>query len=109
MSRKKPFQKAWIVIPAAVIPVLFVVAVLYAAYVYVPAEDRDYQSPYLETVATAFVETESFRMHYLHEGTGEPLILIHGASTWLYSYRHNLPVTATPLPSSGHPPTTLTR
>lgn len=94
MSRKKSFLKSWIVAITALISLVFIMGVLYAAYVHLPDEDRDCRSSYLEGVATAFVETDSFRIHYLHEGTGEPVILIHGASTWLYSYRDNLPVLA---------------
>lgn len=30
-------------------------------------------------------------MHYVDEGTGEPVILLHGEPTWSYLYRHFIP------------------
>jgi pimeloyl-ACP methyl ester carboxylesterase len=66
----------------------------YGAYVFTPAEDRAWQSPYLKTIRSRFLTTPEFKIHYVHEGDGEPLILIHGGGTWLYSYRRNLPVLA---------------
>ena len=32
-----------------------------------------------------------FRMHYVDEGSGEPIILIHGEPTWSYLYRSFIP------------------
>jgi pimeloyl-ACP methyl ester carboxylesterase len=32
-----------------------------------------------------------FRMHYVDEGVGEPLVLLHGDPTWGYLYRHFIP------------------
>jgi pimeloyl-ACP methyl ester carboxylesterase len=93
MAEKKLSREAWLSIPLAVLCVVLVV-VLYAAYVYVPAEDLDFKSPYLKTVLSNFVDTGSCRIHYVHEGTGEKMILVHGASAWLYSYRDNLPALA---------------
>ncbi len=36
------------------------------------------------------LDTSHFSIHYLHEGTGRPLILIHGGGMWLYSFRHTI-------------------
>ncbi len=34
--------------------------------------------------------TEKFKLHYIRQGSGEPLILLHGGGTWLCSFRHNI-------------------
>ncbi len=38
-----------------------------------------------------FVNTKDFRLHYVHEGSGPPLILLHGGGTWLYCFHKNIP------------------
>lgn len=35
-----------------------------------------------------FLEIESHRMHYLDEGQGEPLLMLHGNPTWSFYYRN---------------------
>ena len=47
-------------------------------------------SHYLSTVASEYLETESFLVHYVKKGSGPPLILIHGGGVWLYTFRHNM-------------------
>jgi pimeloyl-ACP methyl ester carboxylesterase len=42
--------------------------------------------------APHFSETAGFRMHYVDEGSGDPIILIHGEPTWSYLYRKFIPV-----------------
>jgi len=37
--------------------------------------------------APRFSERAGFRMHYVDEGSGEPLVLLHGEPTWGYLYR----------------------
>lgn len=37
-----------------------------------------------------FLPTGDFNIHYIHQGTGPPLILLHGGGTWGYSFRHNI-------------------
>ncbi len=66
-----------------------------AAVRYTPPEERTYRSPYLSTLRSRFVDTASFRIHYVNQGQGEPLVLLPGGGTWLYSFRHNLPALAT--------------
>lgn len=39
-----------------------------------------------------FTSSPGFRMHYVDEGTGQPIILIHGEPTWAYLYRKFIPV-----------------
>ncbi|MEW6602891.1 MAG: alpha/beta fold hydrolase, partial [Nitrospirota bacterium] len=34
------------------------------------------------------LELEMGRMHYVDEGTGEPLVMVHGNPTWSFVYRH---------------------
>ncbi|MDT8273524.1 MAG: alpha/beta fold hydrolase, partial [Desulfomonilia bacterium] len=92
MKRKRLLRMLALLVLAVLL--LGVFAVLYAAYVYDPPEDRAFQSPYLDTVSSEHVKTDAFRFHYLHEGWGEPVVLVHGAATWLYSYRDNLPALA---------------
>lgn len=38
--------------------------------------------------ASHFLEVEGGRMHYLDEGEGEPLLMVHGQPTWSFMYRH---------------------
>lgn len=35
-----------------------------------------------------FTEAPGFRMHYVDEGHGDPLVCLHGEPTWGYLYRH---------------------
>jgi len=37
---------------------------------------------------------EGMRMHHLDEGSGEPILLLHGEPTWSYLYRRMIPVLA---------------
>ncbi len=38
-----------------------------------------------------YFETGDFRMHYVDEGHGEPVVLVHGDPTWGYMYREFIP------------------
>jgi pimeloyl-ACP methyl ester carboxylesterase len=38
-----------------------------------------------------FTTAPGFRMHYVDEGGGDPIILIHGEPTWSYLYRNFIP------------------
>jgi haloalkane dehalogenase len=38
-----------------------------------------------------YVEQEGLRMHYLDEGSGAPVLLLHGEPTWAYLYRKLIP------------------
>lgn len=35
-----------------------------------------------------FMETEGGRLHYVDEGEGEPLVMVHGNPSWSFLYRH---------------------
>src|SRR5215831_7321155 len=41
--------------------------------------------------AAHYTSAPGFRMHYVDEGSGEPIILIHGEPTWAYLYRNFIP------------------
>jgi haloalkane dehalogenase len=38
-----------------------------------------------------YVEQDGLRMHYVDEGTGDPVLLLHGEPTWSYLYRKLIP------------------
>ena len=38
-----------------------------------------------------YVEQDSLRMHYVDEGEGDPVLLLHGEPTWAYLYRKVIP------------------
>lgn len=42
-----------------------------------------------------FFDNEGFRQHYVDEGDGEPIVLLHGEPTWGYLYRYFIPRLAT--------------
>lgn len=66
---------------------------VYLAYGYRPPEEiRPANFPFQVTLQ--IVETERYRFNTVRLGQGKPLVLIHGAGTWLYSYRHSFPVLA---------------
>ena len=44
--------------------------------------------------APHFSNAPGFRMHYVDEGSGEPIFLIHGEPTWSYLYRNFIPTLA---------------
>ena len=37
-------------------------------------------------------EVDGLRLHYVDEGSGEPVVCFHGEPTWAYLYRHMVPV-----------------
>jgi haloalkane dehalogenase len=41
--------------------------------------------------APRYVEQDGLRMHYVDEGAGDPILLLHGEPTWSYLYRKVLP------------------
>jgi haloalkane dehalogenase len=42
-----------------------------------------------------YAEIEGMRMHYLDEGHGDPILLLHGEPDWSYLYRKMIPTLAT--------------
>jgi haloalkane dehalogenase len=54
----------------------------------IPAgEDFDGTWPF----APHFFDGSGFRMHYVDEGSGDPIVLLHGEPTWGYLYRRFIP------------------
>jgi haloalkane dehalogenase len=45
-----------------------------------------------------YAEVDGLRMHYVDEGSGDPIVCFHGEPTWSYLYRKMLP----PLVAGGH-------
>ena len=39
-----------------------------------------------------YVEINGARVHYVEEGTGEPILCLHGEPTWSYLYRKMIPI-----------------
>lgn len=44
--------------------------------------------------APRYHDTDGFEMHYVDEGSGEPIVLVHGDPTWGYLYRTFIPILA---------------
>jgi pimeloyl-ACP methyl ester carboxylesterase len=67
------------------------IALLYLTYVYETPEDRTDTPAYLQWMQTqrldGYVNAGNFRLHYLHEGNGEPIILLPGGGAWIYDLR----------------------
>ena len=53
-----------------------------------------YQYPFKENYA----DIDGQRMHYVDEGSGQPILLLHGEPTWSYLYRKKIP----PLVAAGY-------
>src|SRR5579884_689938 len=68
------------------------------AYAYMPPEDRSETPTYLTYLQDhhldGYVDAGNFRLHYLHEGKGEPLVLLPGNGAWIYSFRAIIPALA---------------
>jgi pimeloyl-ACP methyl ester carboxylesterase len=64
---------------------------VYIAYVYMPPENRSYRSAYLARMKAQHsdhaMDAGHFRLHYIHVGTGEPVILLPGGGGWIYDFR----------------------
>ena len=70
---------------------LLIGTLLYIAYVYLPPEDQAHTSAYLRWMQAqhldGYVDAGDFRLHYLHEGNGEPVVLLPGGGAWIYDVR----------------------
>ncbi|MDX1589530.1 MAG: alpha/beta fold hydrolase [Oleiphilaceae bacterium] len=74
---------------SAFLLVAVVCLVLVLAYGYRPAEPAR-QSGFLLDHGYQTVDTPDFQFNSLQMGTGHPVVLIHGAGTWSYSFRHTI-------------------
>jgi haloalkane dehalogenase len=46
------------------------------------------------TFEPRYLEQDGLRMHYVEEGRGEPVLLLHGEPTWAFLYRKMIPTLA---------------
>lgn len=71
---------------------LCLISLFFVAYVYMPPEDHVHVPPYLTSIQQQhldhFIDAGNFRLHYLHEGSGEPIVLLPGGGGWIYEFRH---------------------
>jgi pimeloyl-ACP methyl ester carboxylesterase len=71
---------------------LLIVALLSVAYVYMPPEDRTDTPAYLAYLQRhhldGYVDAGNFRIHYMHEGSGEAVVLLPGGGAWIYDFRN---------------------
>lgn len=75
--------------------VVLVAVLLSIAYIYMPPEDRSETPAYLTYLQShhldGYVDAGDFRLHYMHEGQGAPLMLLPGNGAWIYSFRFLVP------------------
>src|ERR687892_589734 len=45
-------------------------------------------SPELYPFQSKWLEVDGFRVHYVDEGSGQPLLMLHGNPTWSFLYRN---------------------
>lgn len=88
-------RHTWLRRISSLLGILFamcLVALLYIAYSYMPAEDRIHKPAYLAQIEAhhldGYVNAGNFRLHFLHEGNGEPLVLLPGGGAWIYDLRN---------------------
>ena len=43
-----------------------------------------------------YEEIDGVRLHYLDEGSGPPILMVHGQPTWSYLYRKMIPPLVAP-------------
>jgi pimeloyl-ACP methyl ester carboxylesterase len=79
---------------ASAVVVLLVTGVLYGAYVYRPAEARDYRPPAEWTAASRYVDTPLARFHYVRQGSGSPVVLLSPGAAWTFAWKDQIPALA---------------
>ena len=88
-----PARRRWRRAGAAVLIAVTAVAgaAVYGAYGYTPPEPgRSYHSAYLASVPGYYVDTAVARFFYLHEGTGNPVVLISPGDSPVYAWHNQL-------------------
>ena len=89
-TRKHHSRWRWLGTVLLLVSTAAVGTMLYGAYVYMPAETTQ-QSSYLAELGqqgvSHYVDLKDFRLHYVHVGTGAPVILIPGGGGSTYSFR----------------------
>ena len=51
------------------------------------ADSERFEYPF----SSNFFDVDGVRIHYLDEGSGQPVLLVHGQPTWSYLYRKVIP------------------
>ena len=85
MNRAKKILK--VTLAALALLYLILILVAYLPSVTVPVDS-------LVSADSRFVEVNGRRIHYTKQGTGSPLILVHGFAGSLYTWRHLIPLLA---------------
>lgn len=71
----------------AVLPMLMMAGLLYGAYGFTPAPQRNYDPQrQLGAVPSRFVDTPVARFHYIVAGTGSPVVLLSPGSAWVVAW-----------------------
>ena len=65
-------------------------AVSFFAYGVEPGRNLKETPSFLKERTTRYMDIGDTRLHYLKQGAGRPVILLHGGGTWLYSFRKNI-------------------
>lgn len=56
--------------------------------------DAAFEGPPGYAFAPHYLDQDGLRMHYVDEGAGDPVLLLHGEPTWAYLYRKLIPTLA---------------
>lgn len=83
-------MKISFVLSTTIILIVVIFLCIYFAYFYVADENDSYTSEYLAKEDDKYITLSDFTAHYIVKGEGEPLVLIHGGGSWLFSYRNNI-------------------
>ena len=83
-------MKISFVLSTTIILIVVICLCIYFAYFYVADENDSYTSEYLAKEDDKYITLNDFTAHYIVKGEGEPLVLIHGGGSWLFSYRNNM-------------------
>lgn len=76
---------------------LLAAALASAALVASPADAQDGPAPLPNGISDAypfesqFVTVDGVQMHYVEQGTGRPILMVHGNPTWSYLWRNVIP------------------
>jgi pimeloyl-ACP methyl ester carboxylesterase len=73
---------------AVAAPLLTMLALLVAAFGYVPTEQSRYSpAALLGTTPSRYLDTDVARFHYVRMGRGSPVVLLSPGSAWLYAWQ----------------------
>ena len=55
-------------------------------------DERFADAARVSSILPKYVEIEGLRMAYVEEGSGDPILMLHGEPTWGYLYRRMIPL-----------------